>query len=42
MMVMMVAICVEIKIYGAFVLNQCIVLYAIDATLARWRCGAEK
>ena len=34
------AICVEIKIYGAFVLNQCIVLYAIDATPARWRGDA--
>ena len=29
--------CVEIKIYGAFALNHRVVLYAIDATPARWR-----
>ena len=32
--------CVEIKIYGAFVLNQRDVLHAIDATPARWRGDA--
>ena len=32
--------CVEIKIYGAFVLNQRVVLHAIDATPARWRGDA--
>jgi len=31
---------VEIKIYGAFVLNRRVVLHAIDATLARWRGDA--
>ena len=31
--------CVEITIYGAFVLNQRDVLHAIDATPARWRGG---
>ena len=30
----------EIKIYGAFVLNQRVVLHAIDATPARWRGDA--
>ena len=34
MMEMMVAICVEIKIYGAFVLNHRVNLHAIDATPA--------
>ena len=29
--------CVEIKIYGTFVLNHRVVLHAIDATPARWR-----
>ena len=29
--------CVEIKIYGAFLLNHRVVLHAIDATPARWR-----
>ena len=32
--------CVEIKFYGAFVLNRRVVLHAIDATLARWRGDA--
>ena len=32
--------CVEIKIYGAFVLNHRAVLHAIDATPARRRGGA--
>ena len=32
--------CVEIKIYGAFVLNQRVVLHAIDETPARWRGDA--
>ena len=32
--------CVEITIYGAFVLNQRDVLHAIDATPARWRGDA--
>ena len=32
--------CVEIKIYGTFVLNQRVVLHAIDATPARWRGDA--
>ena len=32
--------CVEIKIYGAFVLNHPVVLHAIDATPARWRGDA--
>ena len=32
--------CVEIKIYGAFVLNRRVVLHAIDATPARWRGDA--
>ena len=32
--------CVEIKIYGAFVLNHRVVLHAIDATPARWRGDA--
>ena len=32
--------CVEIKIYGAFVLNHRAVLHAIDATPARWRGDA--
>ena len=27
------------KFYGAFVLNGCVDLHAIDATLARWRGG---
>ena len=31
----------EIKIYGAFVLNRRVVLHAIDATPARWR-GARR
>ena len=35
---LLVAACVEIKIYGAFVLNHRVVLHAIDATPARWRC----
>ena len=30
----------EIKIYGAFVLNRRVVLHAIDATPARWRSDA--
>ena len=30
---------VEIKFYGAFVLNRRVVLHAIDATPARWRGG---
>ena len=34
------ASCVEIKIYGAFVLNRRVILHAIDATLARWRGDA--
>ena len=33
-------VCVEIKIYGALVLNRRVVLHAIDAALARWRGGA--
>ena len=37
---LMVERCVEIKIYGAFVLNQRVVLHAIDATPARWRGDA--
>ena len=32
--------CVEIKIYGALVLNHRVVLHAIDATPARWRGDA--
>ena len=32
--------CVEIKFYGAFVLNNRVVLHAIDATPARWRDDA--
>ena len=32
--------CVEIKFYGAFVLNHRVVLHAIDATPARWRGDA--
>jgi hypothetical protein len=32
--------CVEIKFYGAFVLNHRVVLHAIDATPARWRDDA--
>ena len=32
--------CVEIKIYGAFVLNRCVLHHAIDATPARWRGDA--
>ena len=32
-----VAICVEIKFYGAFVLIRRVYLHAIDATPARWR-----
>ena len=32
--------CVEIKIYGAFVLNRRVDLHAIDAALARWRGNA--
>ena len=35
-----VNVCVEIKLYGAFVLNHRVVLHAIDATPARWRGGA--
>ena len=35
-----VALCVEIKFYGAFVLNHRVVLHAIDATPARWRGDA--
>jgi len=35
-----VSICVEIKFYGAFVLNRRVVLHAIDATPARWRGDA--
>ena len=31
---LLVAACVEIKIYGAFVLNHRVVLHAIDATPA--------
>ena len=34
------AACVEIKIYGAFVLNHRVVTHAIDATPDRWRDGA--
>ena len=33
-------LCVEIKFYGAFVLNHRVVLHAIDATPARWRGDA--
>jgi len=33
--------CVEIKIYGAFVLNHRAVLHAIDATPARRRGGVN-
>ena len=33
--------CVEIKFYGAFVLNRRVVLHAIDATPARWRFHRE-
>ena len=33
-------VCVEIKIYGALVLNRRVVLHAIDAALARWRGDA--
>ena len=33
--------CVEIKIYGAFVLNHRVVLHAIDATPARRRGGVN-
>ena len=36
-----VATCVEIKFYGAFVLNRRLVLHAIDATPARWRGDAD-
>ncbi|CAH0370100.1 unnamed protein product [Pelagomonas calceolata] len=36
-----VVICVEIKIYGAFVLNHRVVLHAIDATPARRRGGVN-
>ena len=32
--------CVEIRIYGVFVLNHRVVLHAIDATPARWRDDA--
>jgi hypothetical protein len=32
--------CVEIKFYGAFVLNRRVDLHAIDATPARWRGDA--
>ena len=32
--------CVEIKFYGAFVLNRCGDIHAIDATPARWRGDA--
>ena len=35
-----VTVCVEIKIYGAFVLNRRVDLHAIDATPARWRGDA--
>ena len=35
-----VDICVEIKIYGAFVPNQRVVLHAINAMPARWRGDA--
>jgi hypothetical protein len=31
---------VEIKFYGAFVMNHRVVLHAIDATPARWRGDA--
>ena len=34
--------CVEIKFYGAFVLNRRVVLHAIDASLARWRGGTRR
>ena len=34
--------CVDIKLYGAFVLNRRVVLHAIDATLARWRRFREE
>ena len=37
---MTILACVEIKFYGAFVLNHRVVLYAIDATPARWRGDA--
>ena len=37
---LLVAACVEIKIYGAFVLNHRVVLHAIDATPARRRGDA--
>ena len=36
-----VCACVEIKLYGAFVLNRRVVLHAIDATPARWRGDAD-
>ena len=36
-----VEFCVEIKIYGAFVLNHRVVLHAIDATPARRRGGVN-
>jgi len=32
-----VILCLEIKLYGAFVLNRRVVLHAMDATPARWR-----
>ena len=32
--------CVEIKVYGPFVLHHRVVLHAIDATPARWRGDA--
>ena len=35
-----VKVCVEIKFYGAFVLNRRVVLHAIDAPPARWRGDA--
>ena len=36
----MVGSCVEIKFYGAFLLNRRVDLHAIDATPARWRGDA--
>ncbi len=36
----MVSYCVEIKFYGAFMLNRRVDLHAIDAAPARWRGDA--
>jgi len=40
-LIIFVITCVEIKIYGAFVLNRRVNLHAIDATPARWRGDAD-